>query len=348
MTWRSRWRPAGAVSQAARRRRRLQEDAIVALRAGRSPWLAHQRSVRHEVAFLFPGRCPAPGMAFEVRSEPAFRAYVDGCLEILRTDEGIDLRSVMFPPSGGEADAAEQLLRPSLALPALLTIELALAHLLQSWGIAPSAMVGHGIGEYAAAHLAGVFSLHDALGVVTCRGRLFETLPNGGLLSVGLTEGEVLPELPSGLSVVAVDDPGLYLVSGEVAAIVDLESRLSARGIDARRLAVAVAPDAQALDPILGEFEAYLRRLTLSEPMLPFVSSVTGTWIRADDARDPGYWVGHLRQPMRFADGLSTLTVEAYAPRGRTRPHADICCTGPSDAPKIDSWFRLCDIRRIR
>ncbi len=290
------------------------EDAIAVLGAGSSPrWLgASSTQSGTKVAFLFPGGgAQYPGMAFDLyKSEPVFRAHLESCLEILRAHEGLDLRAVMFPPAGGEASAAEQLLRPSLALPALLTIELAVAQLLRSWGVAPVAMLGHSMGEYAAAHLAGVFSLRDALAVVTCRGRLFETLPDGGMLSVPLTEAEVTPELTPGLSFAAVNGPGLCLVSGEVAAIVDLESRLAARGIEAHRLPITVAAHSHMLDPILGEFEAYLRKLSLSEPTLPFVSNVTGTWIRADEARDPAYWVRHLRQPVRFADGLSTLTAE--------------------------------------
>ena len=216
----------------------------------------------------------------------------------------------MLPAAGSEASAAVQLTRPSLALPALLTIELAVAELLRSWGITPVAALGHSMGEYAAAFLAGVFSLRDVLAVVTCRGRLFETLPAGAMLSVPLPESEVVPELLPGLAFAASNGPGLSLISGEVAAITELESRLAARGVEARRLQITVAAHSQMLDPILGEFDRYLRLMHLSEPTLPFVSNVTGTWIRADEARDPGYWVRHLRQPVRFAEGLSTLVSE--------------------------------------
>ncbi len=168
-------------------------------------------------------------------------------------------------------------------------------------------MLGHSMGEYAAACLAGVFSLRDVLAVVACRGRLFETLPAGAMLSVPLPEAEVLPELLPGLSFAASNGPGLCLVSGEVAAIAELESRLAAKGVETRRLAITVAAHSQMVDPILGEFEAYLRSLTLSEPTLPFISNVTGTWITPAEARDPRYWVRHLRQPVRFAEGVSTL-----------------------------------------
>jgi thioesterase domain-containing protein/malonyl CoA-acyl carrier protein transacylase/acyl carrier protein len=188
---------------------------------------------------------------------------------------------------------------------------LAAAELFRSWGIMPVAMLGHSMGEYAAAFLAGVFTLPDVLSVVACRGRLFETLPDGAMLSVPLPEAEVLPELLPGLSFAASNGPGLSLVSGEVAAIAALEARLAARGVEARRLSITVAAHSQMLDPILGAFDAYLRTLRLSEPTLPFVSNVTGTWILPHEARDPGYWVKHLRQPVRFAEGLSTLVSES-------------------------------------
>lgn len=290
------------------------EDAIAGLRTGGVRWLgAPTLQQGAKVAFLFPGGgAQYPGMAADLyASEPVFRARVDNCLDLLKTHHQIDLRPVMFPAESEREAAAKELVRPSLALPALLTIELATAELLRSWGLTPAAMLGHSMGEYAAAFLAGVFTLRDVLSVVACRGRLFETLPDGAMLSVPLPESEVLPELVEGLSFAASNGPGLSLVSGEVAAIAALESRFKAKGVEARRLAITVAAHSQMLDPILNEFEAYLRTLRLSEPTQPFVSNVTGTWIRPEEARDPRYWVRHLRQPVRFAEGLSTLAADA-------------------------------------
>ena len=291
------------------------EEAIAGLRAGGPPrWLsAPTLQQGAKVAFLFPGGgAQYPGMAADLyASEPVFRARVDTCLDLLETHHGIDLRPVLFPGPENQEKAAAELVRPSLALPALLTIELAVAELLKSWGVTPAAMLGHSMGEYAAAFLAGVFSLRDVLSVVACRGRLFETLPDGGMLSVPLPESELLPELVQGLSFAASNGPGLSLVSGEVAAIGELEARLKAKGVEARRLAITVAAHSQMLDPILNEFETYLRTLRMSEPTMPFLSNVTGTWIRPDEARDPRYWVRHLRQPVRFAEGLTTLASDS-------------------------------------
>jgi acyl transferase domain-containing protein/thioesterase domain-containing protein/acyl carrier protein len=286
-------------------------EAIAALRSGSRRWISGTfNDTQLPVAFLFPGGgAQYPGMAADLyRTEPVFKERVDTCLELLRVHEGLDLRPLMYPPAEDQERAARELQKPSFALPALLTIELAVADLLRSWGIVPAAMLGHSMGEYAAAHLAGVFTLRDVLSVVTCRGRLFETLPEGAMLSVPLPEHEVQPELTPGLSFAASNGPGLCLVSGEVAEIDALAARLASRGVEARRLAITVAAHSQMLDPILGKFEAYLRSLRLSPPTLPFVSNVTGTWITPEEARDPLYWVRHLRQPVRFAEGVATLT----------------------------------------
>jgi acyl transferase domain-containing protein/thioesterase domain-containing protein len=287
------------------------EEAIAALRSGSRRWVSGTSSdTQTPVAFLFPGGgAQYPGMAADLyRTEPVFKERVDTCLELLRVHEGLNLRPLMYPSPEDQERAARELQKPSLALPALLTIELAVADLLRSWGIVPVAMLGHSMGEYAAAHLAGVFTLRDVLSVVTCRGRLFETLPEGAMLSVPLPEHEVQPELTPGLSFAASNGPGLCLVSGEVAEIDALAGRLASRGVEARRLAITVAAHSQMLDPILGRFEAYLRGLRLSSPTLPFVSNVTGMWITPEEARDPVYWVRHLRQPVRFAEGVATLT----------------------------------------
>jgi acyl transferase domain-containing protein len=154
--------------------------------------------VPRSVAFLFAGGgAQYPNMGADLyRSEPVYRAVVDECLSILRSRLNLDLKPLLYPAAGAETSAAEQLQRPSLALPALFTAQLAQARLWQSWGIEPTAMIGHSMGEYTAAHLAGVFSLADALTLVELRGRLFETLPEGAMLSVPLAEADLLPLLP--------------------------------------------------------------------------------------------------------------------------------------------------------
>ncbi len=179
-----------------------------------------------------------------------------------------------------------------------------------SWGVQPQAMIGHSLGEYVAACLAGVMSLEDALAMVALRGRLFETLPEGGMLAVPLPEGEVLALLAEAgmeLSIAAVNSPAFCVVSGPVEAIARARDAFDGRGIDARRLHIAVAAHSSMVEPILREFGDFVATLALSPPRIPYVSNVTGTWMTSADAADPGYWLRHLRQTVRFGDGVGEL-----------------------------------------
>ncbi len=261
------------------------------------------------VAYMFAGGgAQYPNMGAGLYdSEPVFRAAVDECLDILTTRVKTDIRGLLFPAPGTEAQAAIELERPSLALPALLTIQYAQAKLWMSWGLAPTAMIGHSMGEYTAAHLAGVFSLADALTLVELRGRLFETLPEGGMLSVPLSEDELRPYMPPELSIAAVNGPRLTVAAGPVHAVEALQQRLAQEEIEAARVRINVAAHSSMLEPILKEFGEFFSRITMHAPKLPFVSNLSGTWITAAEATDPAYWVRHLRNTVRFADGLNEL-----------------------------------------
>jgi len=261
------------------------------------------------VAFMFAGGgAQHPNMGRDLyRTEPVFKAAVDECLAVLSTQVKTDIRPVLFPAEGEEASAAEQLARPSLALPALLTIQYAQAKLWMSWGVEPSGMIGHSMGEYTAAHLAGVFSLTDALTIVELRGRLFETLPEGGMLSVPMSEAEVLPLLTPDLSISVINGPKMTVVGGPVAAIEALQAKLAEQEVEAARVRINVAAHSSMLEPILEQFGAFFQRITMKAPTRPFVSNLSGTWITAAEATDPQYWVRHLRNTVRFADGLQEL-----------------------------------------
>ncbi|PPE65560.1 type I polyketide synthase [Caldimonas caldifontis] len=263
----------------------------------------------HSLAFMFAGGgAQYPGMGADLyRSEPVYRQAVDECLVLLAKRGGTDYKGLLFPPAGQEEDAARRLEQPSLALPLLLTTQYALARLWMSWGLTPAAMIGHSMGEYTAAHLAGVFSLEDALTLVELRGRLFETLPEGGMLSVPLPEAEVLARIGPELSIAAVNGPSLTVVAGPVQAIEALQQALQADEIEAARVRINVAAHSSMLEPILEEFGAFFRRVAMKPPTLPFVSNLSGTWITPAEATDPQYWVRHLRHTVRFADGLQEL-----------------------------------------
>jgi acyl transferase domain-containing protein/glutamate-1-semialdehyde aminotransferase len=259
------------------------------------------------VVFMFPGGgAQYPNMARDLCvAVPSFRAELDHCFELLEPDLAAAVNAALFTDGADEADGAFE--RPSLALPALVAVEYALAKLWLSWGIRPSALIGHSQGEYTAACIAGVMSLRDALQIAALRGRLFERLPAGGMISVPLPEQAVTPLLVEGVSIAALNAPSNSVLSGATSAIEAMEAVLAGRGIETRRLHIAVAAHSPEVDPILGEFEDFLRQLRLERPALRYVSNVTGTWIRGDEATDPTYWSRHLRMPVRFADGLGSV-----------------------------------------
>jgi len=261
------------------------------------------------VAFLFPGGgVQYPGMAGELYdTEPVFRETIDRCAELLRAESGLDLRALLAPPGEDAEGAARRMRRTSVALPALFAVEIALARLWLSWGVRPWAVLGHSLGEYAAACVAEVFSLEDALRVVTLRGRLFESLPAGAMLGVPLTEPDLAPFLGGELSVAAVNAPGQCVVAGPDGAVEALAARLAARGLEARRLHIDVAAHSPMVDPILGEFGRLLATIPLRPPTCPMLSNVTGTWATAAELTDPAYWVQHLRRTVRFGDQLAAL-----------------------------------------
>jgi amino acid adenylation domain-containing protein len=256
------------------------------------------------LVYMFPGGgAQYPRMAAGLyASEPVFREAIDRCEALLPPQARAGLRGQLT----GDKAAAD-LERPSIALPALFAVEYALSQLWTAWGLAPSAMIGHSMGEYAAACVSGVFSVEDAMRLVLRRGELFERLEAGGMVSVPLSEAELQPFLNDSLSIAAINRPSSCVASGPTAAIDALIARLEERDIDSTRIHISVAAHSKMVEPILEEFGAFLAEIRLGKPKIPFVSNVTGTWITAAEAQDPKYWVKHLRQTVRFADGLATL-----------------------------------------
>ncbi len=243
-------------------------------------------------------------------SEAIFREQVDHCAEVLRPELGLDIRELLYPAEG-KADAAQQQLdRTAITQPALFVIEYALARLWMSWGVRPQAMIGHSIGEYVAACLAGVFTLSDALMLVALRGRLMQQQPHGAMLAVPLSEHQVVPHLRDGLSLAAVNAPTQCVVSGPLEDIEQLKKRLAGQGVEGCRLRTSHAFHSGMMDPILHSFEHRVRVMTRGVPLIPYISNVTGTWITAAEVADPRYWSRHLRETVRFAEGLRTLLAQ--------------------------------------
>ena len=242
-------------------------------------------------------------------AEPGFRAPVDECAEILKRHLGFDLRDVLFPSGGARERAGERLRQTGLTQPALFTLEYALARLWQEWGVAPKAMIGHSIGEYVAACLAGVLSLADALALVAIRGRLMEQLPPGAMIAVPMSEAAVRSALGSNgsVSLAAVNAPSLCVLSGPSDAVEHVGAELTRRGLPSRPLHTSHAFHSSMMEPMLAEFERAAAGVAFKPPQIPYVSNVTGTWIQPHEAIDPAYWCRHVRQTVRFADGIAVL-----------------------------------------
>lgn len=288
-----------------------QQEALAALSSptGNTVFTGADAATGHPVAFLFPGQgAQYVQMGHDLYAhEPVFRQEVDRCSELLRPLLGRDLRSVLYPAAQDAAQAARELEQTAAAQPALFVVEYALARLWQAWGVQPAAMLGHSIGEYVAACLAGVFSLEDALALVAARGRLMQQLPAGSMLAVPLPEAKVQPLLGTELALAAVNGPALCVLSGPPAAVDALEHVLADRDIAGVRLHTSHAFHSAMMEPIIADFTREVRRVARNAPRVPFLSNLTGTWITAEQATDPAYWAAHLRHTVRFADALGEL-----------------------------------------
>ncbi|MEV1329723.1 SDR family NAD(P)-dependent oxidoreductase [Micromonospora costi] len=261
------------------------------------------------LVFLFSGQgAQHPGMGAQLYAvEPVYRAAVDECVQVLRGHLDRDLLDLIL---GRVPDAADLLGRTEYTQPALFTVEYALATLWASWGVRPAAMLGHSIGEYVAATLAGVFTLPDALRLVAARGRLMASVPAGAMLAVSRGAPEIAAMLPAGLDIATVNGPGICVVAGPTALVEEFGARLRADGVNAKALRTSHAFHSAMMDPILDAFRERVAATPRQAPAVPFLSNRTGDWITAEQATDPDYWVRHLREPVRFGDAVARLVAE--------------------------------------
>ncbi|MCL6754534.1 SDR family NAD(P)-dependent oxidoreductase [Nostoc sp. CCCryo 231-06] len=285
------------------------KDAVKVLESANSQrvFTQSQETDTPLIVFMFTGQgAQYVNMAQDLyQNEAIFRQECDRCCELLKPHLSIDLRSCLYPTTVEKV--TDQLRQTAITQPALFVIEYALAKLWMSWGVQPAAMIGHSIGEYVAAYFAGVFSLEDALLLVATRGRLMQQLPPGAMLSVNLSAQEVQSYLGDGLSLAASNGAALSVVSGTVAAVEQLEHQLNQQGIEYRRLHTSHAFHSQMMDAIAEPFTIAVKKVNLNSPQIPFISNVTGTWITPTQATDPNYWTQHLRQRVRFFEGINEL-----------------------------------------
>ncbi|MCZ4351255.1 SDR family NAD(P)-dependent oxidoreductase [Roseovarius aestuarii] len=263
-----------------------------------------------DIVFMFPGGgAQYPGMARDLyETEPVFAEWMDRGLAHLEPQLDYDIRALWLPDAGGEDAAAQTLKQPSVQLPLIMIVEYALAQLWHSWGVRPAALVGHSMGENTAACLAGVIGFEDCIDLVLLRGRLFDTVAPGGMLSVSLPLEELEPLIGDDLDIASVNAPRLCAVSGPQASLDALGVTLTAQDIDFQRVAIDIAAHSRMLDGILPDFRAFLETLNLQAPKIPFLSNRTGAYITDQQATDPEYWVQQLRNTVHFADCIKTLS----------------------------------------
>ena len=259
--------------------------------------------------FMFPGGgAQYANMARDLyETEPVFQDWMDQGLDKLQAELDYDIRAIWLPEDADVDAANERLRKPSVQLPLIMITEYALAQLWTSWGVVPSALIGHSMGENTAACVAGVLSFEDCIGLVHLRGKLFDTVPAGGMLSVPISAEELQPYLDAELDLAAENGPMLSVASGPRSALDRLKQKLASDRIDCQDVPIDIAAHSQMLEPILDEFRAYLQSIQLHAPLIPFISNRTGDWINDDEAADPDYWVAHLRNTVFFAAGLKTL-----------------------------------------
>ncbi|PCK09020.1 MAG: polyketide synthase [Alteromonadaceae bacterium] len=264
------------------------------------------------VVFMFPGggaQYADMGLGL-YNSEPEFKKIMDQGFEILKSKTGLDYKNFIFVGDQSLDAVKTELKKPSVQLPLIFLTEYALAKLWMLKGLEPTALIGHSMGENTAACLAGVFSFADGMGLVLLRGQLMDDVPEGGMLAVQLPENQLREHLHDKLAMAAINSPMLSVASGTKQDLADLSEKLTALDIENKPVRIDIAAHSWLLDGIMPAFRDYLRSIKLSKPKLKFISNYTGTWISDQEATDPEYWVKHLRNTVRFADGINTLLAE--------------------------------------
>ena len=265
-----------------------------------------------DVVFMFPGQGSQyvrMGKNLYDHSD-VFKQNLDRCADLLLPLLGRDLRDVLFPEAGGEEEATEILRNTQFTQPALFAIGYSLAKVWLAWGIKPTALMGHSIGEFAAACTAGVFSLKDGLKMIAERGRAMQALPGGSMMSVRLPGAEVEPMLWGDMAIGSYNGPSLCVVAGPDDQVAELQAKLEAKEVVCRHLHTSHAFHSPMMNEIVDPFAKFVSQFQLNAPTTPILSTVTGDWMTEQQATDPQYWAEHLRKPVRFSEAVVRMWSE--------------------------------------
>ena len=261
-----------------------------------------------EVVFMFPGQgSQYVNMGRDLyEAEPVFKAAVDNCVELLKDTPHANILSVIYP-SVVDDSATENIKNTFFTQPAIFIMEYAMAKLWMSWGIEPGIFTGHSIGEFVAAHFAGILSLKDALLLISTRAKMVSEVAKGSMLSVRLEADKLATLLPADLSIAVINSNKLCVVAGPDESITSFAVILTGMNIPSRLLQTSHAFHSAMMDNIVMPFQDVVKTIKLNPPVKPIVSTATGKWLSEAEATDPAYWASHLRKTVRFADAINTL-----------------------------------------
>ncbi len=272
-----------------------------------------KRTPKNEVYFMFSGTgAQYLNMGKDIlNTEPYFKKHVEKGVAILLELTGINFYDILYPKnSKGENSLIHEI---EYTLPVIFIFGYALTQLFIFWGMRPKGMIGHSLGEYIAASISGVMSFETALKLVVIRSKLMSTAPKGKMLSVGLSEEELQEYIAEDCEISIINSPNSCVVSGTENAVNELLRVLEKEEISCSELKISIGAHSFLMDPILESYKEELDQVNFAKPEIPFISNVTGTWIKDEDACSADYWLKHLRAPVRFSDGIKSLLKEKEA-----------------------------------